>query len=60
MSRAGVTPKMAFKYINVLREEKKLNNVATVLNGVDMNDRKRAYGYGRYGYGYGYGYGYDK
>lgn len=58
VSRAGVTPKMAFKYINVLREEKKLNNVATVLNGVDMNDRKRAYGYGRCGYGYGYGYGY--
>lgn len=59
VSRASVTPKMVFKYINVLREEKKLNNVATLLNGVDMNDRKRAYGYSRYGYGYGYGYGYE-
>lgn len=54
--RSGVTPKLAFGYVNVLRDEKRLSRIATLLNGVDISNRKRNYGYGRYGYGYGYGY----
>lgn len=57
--RSGVTPKVAFGYVNVLRDEKRLSRIATLLNGVDISDRKHTYGYGRYGYGYGYGYGYS-
>ena len=59
--RADVTPKAGYTYINVLKEQQKFPVLATVLNGVDMTQRKRRYGYGygkRYGYGKGYGYGY--
>ena len=68
--RADVTPKAAFGYVNVLRDDKKFPKLATVINGIDMSKRKNSYGYGygkkygygygkHYGYGYGYGYGYD-
>lgn len=64
--RADVTAKNDIQFINRLHEEGKLNNLAIVLNGVDMKKRKYGYyyGYGKYGYGrygkYGqYGYGYD-
>ena len=59
--RADVTPKAGFEYINVLKAEKKFPKLATVLNGIDMSQRRHTYGYGygrKYGYGRGYGYGY--
>lgn len=51
---------------------KKLPNLCTLINGINMDKRKNGYyyGYGKYGkygkygygkkYGYGYGYGYGK
>lgn len=72
--RADVTSKAGFSYINVLRDEKKFDKLAIVINGIDLNKRKNTYGYGygkkygygygkkygyRYGYGYGYGYGFE-
>lgn len=59
--RADFTPKSGFEYINVLKADKKFPKLATVLNGIDMTQRKHSYGYGygrKYGYGRGYGYGY--
>ena len=54
--RADVTPKAAFCYINVLRDEHKFDKLAVVINGIDLSKRKNTYGYG-YGKKYGYGYG---
>lgn len=61
--RADVTPKLGYQYINVLRDQKKFNKLATVINGIDLTSRKSGYGYGygygqKYGYGHKYGYGY--
>ena len=61
--RAEVTPKVAFQYINELKNDRKFAKLATVLNDIDMTKRKNSYGYGygkKYGYGYGYGYGFQK
>ena len=66
--RADYTHKVEYTLINELAEEKKLPNICTVINGVDLKRRKYGYyyGYGKYGkyYGYGkrygYGYGYGK
>lgn len=68
--RADYTPKTYLNLINSLYNEKKMNNMSIVLNGIDMTKRKYGYyyGYGSYGkygrYGYGkygtygqYGYG---
>ena len=65
--RADYTHKVEYTLINELAEEKKLPNICTVINGVDLKRRKSGYyyGYGKYGkyygygkrYGYGYGYG---
>lgn len=67
--RADVTPKAGFEFINTLRDEARFPKVATVLNGIDLSQRKHSYaygygkkfgyGYGKSGYGYGYGYGYE-
>ena len=66
MCRADYTPKANFEMINALANEKKLPNMAVVLNGIDMSKKKYGYyyGYGRYDkygrYGRGlssYGYG---
>lgn len=67
--RADVTPKAGYEFINVLRNDEQFPKVATVLNGIDLNQRKHSYsygygkkygyGYGKSGYGYGYGYGYE-
>lgn len=67
--RADVTPKAGYEFINTLRDDPEFPKVATVLNGIDLNQRKHSYaysygkkygyGYGKAGYGYGYGYGYD-
>ena len=54
--RADVTPKLGYQYINVLRDQKKFDKLATVINSIDLNSRRAGYGYGhKYGYGYGYG-----
>lgn len=67
--RADITPKAGYEFINTLRDEEEFPKVATVLNGIDLNQRKHSYaygygkkygyGYGKSGYGYGYGYGYE-
>lgn len=68
--RAGYTHKSHYELINELKKDKKLSNLCTLINCIDMNQRKNGYyyGYGKYGkygkygygkkYGYGYGYGY--
>lgn len=71
--RADYTHKADFTLINDLNEQKKLPNICTIVNGMDMKKRKYGYyyGYGKYGkygkyygygrkysYGYGYGHGY--
>lgn len=69
--RADYTHKADYTLINELHDQKKLPNICTLVNGIDMTKRKHGYyyGYGKYGkygkyYGYGrkygYGYGYGK
>ena len=68
--RADYTHKAEYTLINELYHEKKLPNLCTIINGVDLKKRKYGYyyGYGKYGkhygygkrYGYGYGYGQEK
>ena len=53
--RAGRLDRRQLPDIEAMYEERKLKNMALVLNGVDPI--RTGYGYGRYGYGYGYGYG---
>mgnify|MGYP003212181296 CR=1 FL=1 len=65
--RADYTHKADYTLINELSEQKKLLNLCTLINGLDMKKKKYGYyyGYGKYGkyygygkkYGYGYGYG---
>ena len=65
--RADYTHKNDYQLINELQERKRLPNLCTVINGLDMKKKKYGYyyGYGKYGryygygkkYGYGYGYG---
>ena len=58
--RAGKLDRRQLPDIESLYQEKRLKNMALVLNGVDAVHRGYGYGYG-YGYGrYGYGYGYGK
>lgn len=69
--RAGYTHKSHYELINELKKDHKLPNLCTLINSIDMNQRKNGYyyGYGKYGkygkygygkkYGYGYGYGYS-
>ncbi len=72
MCRADYTPKSSFDLVNSLANEKKLPNMAIVINGIDMSKKKYGYyyGYGKYGkysrytsygkygnYGSSYGYG---
>ena len=51
MCRADYTPKTSFELINGLSADKKLPNMAIVINGIDMSKKKYGYyyGYGRYG-----------
>lgn len=51
MCRADYTPKSTFSLINTLAEEKKLPNMAIIINGIDMSKKKYGYyyGYGKYG-----------
>lgn len=55
--RAGKLDRRQLPDIEQLYEEKKLKNMALVLNGA--NPERHGYGYG-YCYGYGYGYGHKK
>ena len=52
--RMGVEELSFLPQLDKLNREKKLRNMALVLNDVDL---RKSYGYG-YGYGYSYGYGY--
>ena len=53
VSRVDCTDKSAFEFLNSLVKEEKLRNVSIVVNGEDMNKRKRGYGYGnKYSTGY--------
>ena len=68
--RAGYTHKSHYELINELKKDHKLPNLCTLINCIDMDQRKNGYyyGYGKYGkygkygygkkYSYGYGYGY--
>lgn len=66
--RADYTHKNDYRLINELYNNKRLPNLCTVINGLDMTKKKYGYyyGYGKYGkyygygkkYGHGYGYGY--
>lgn len=62
--RADYTHKSDYELINDLKRENKLSNLCTLINGINMNQRKNGYyyGYGKYGkygkYGYGKKYGY--
>lgn len=69
--RADFTPKAAFRNINNLQKDQIFLKLATVINDIDMNQRKNSYSYGygrkygygygrKYGFGYGYGYGYKE
>lgn len=68
--RAGYTHKSHYELINELKKDHKLPNLCTLINCIDMDQRKNGYyygygkygKYGKYGYGkkYGYGYGYEK
>ena len=51
MCRADYTPKSSFDLVNSLSVEKKLPNMAIVINGIDMSKKKYGYyyGYGKYG-----------
>jgi len=52
--RSGMVSKKQLPTIEKLYKDKKISNMAVVLNGVKI--RGKRYGYS-YGYGYGYGYG---
>lgn len=61
--RADYTHKSDYGLIEELNQGKKLPQLCTVINGMDMKKRKYSYyGYGKYGkyYGYGKKYGYEK
>lgn len=51
MCRADYTPKAAFNVINMFKAEKKLKNMAIVINGIDMSKKKYGYYYGVGKYG---------
>lgn len=55
--RAGRLDRRQLPDLETMYEEKKLRNMAIILNGADFSHKGYGYGYG-YCYGYGYGYGY--
>lgn len=67
-TRSGFTDKKIISFINELVQDKKVNNVAFILNAVKQGPKSYyKYGYSyrysyqyKYNYGYGYGYGEDK
>lgn len=55
--RSGKLDRRQLPELEKIYQEKKLNNLAIVLNGIPKRAYSYSYGYG-YGYGYSYGYGY--
>lgn len=55
--RAGKMDRRLLPEIEKIYKERKLTNLAILLNGVKLN--RPGYGYGSYGYGAGYGYKHD-
>lgn len=49
--RADFTPKKCFNQINELARNKKMPNIAIIINGIDMSKRKHRYNYGYGNYG---------
>ena len=66
--RSGHTDKKIIPFINSFMEDKKVDNIGFVLNGIKIGPKSYyKYGYSyrysyqyKYNYGYGYGYGEDK
>ncbi|MBE6309408.1 MAG: polysaccharide biosynthesis tyrosine autokinase [Bacteroidales bacterium] len=58
VSRIDYTEKASFEFLNSIVKDGKLENVSLVVNGDDLNKRKRTYGYVSKGYSY-YGYSYS-
>lgn len=59
VSRANYSKRVFINNINYLYEQKSIQNLSVVLNGISIVSSKYGYGYSGYGYGYsGYGYGY--
>lgn len=59
--RGGVMDRRQLPDIERIYAEKKIRNLAVVLNGLKLGGSGYGYGYGHYGYGgYGYGYGYGE
>lgn len=59
VSRANYSKRVFINNINYLYEQKSIQNLSVILNGVSIMSSKYGYGYSGYGYGYsGYGYGY--
>ena len=58
LTRANYTEKNLLNHAMDLSKQKKLKNMAIVINSVG-NSKKSGYGY-KYGYNYGYGYGYGE
>ena len=54
--RAGKMDKRQLPELQKIYEEKRLSNLALILNGLKLGQSGYGYGYG-YGYGHGYGYG---
>ncbi len=59
VSRIDYTEKASFEFLNSIVKDGKLENVSLVVNGDDLNKRKRTYGYVSKGYSYGYSYSSD-
>ena len=64
LTRANYTEKNLLNHAKDLSVQKKLKNIAIVINSVG-NSKRSGYGYGygygyKYGYNYGYGYGYGE
>ena len=56
-----VTELNLIHYINTLYEDKVIENMAIILNGIDSSVNNYGYKYGyKYGYNYGYKYGYSE
>ncbi|MBQ8271022.1 MAG: polysaccharide biosynthesis tyrosine autokinase [Bacteroidaceae bacterium] len=59
VSRIDYTERSSFEFLNGVVKDGKLENVSVVVNGDDLEKRKRTYGYTSNGYSYGYSYSSD-
>ena len=59
--RAGLLNRDMLHKLEEIYEEKRLKNLAMILNGTHTGSNRYGYRYGySYSYGYGYGYGYHQ